>query len=78
MKRYGFTSPPRWTALNANFTWEKVDGEEQISGLFFYKAVLRTRDDAIDFSQLLGKSVAVHMECMDGTNTRFSTALSAV
>jgi len=53
------------------FHLDHVKGKEQISGLFFYKVTLKSHDDKVDFSQLMGKPAVVHFECMDGENTRF-------
>jgi type VI secretion system secreted protein VgrG len=43
-----------------------IQGEERISGLFQYTLELISADDALDFSQIVGKSVTVAMDLATG------------
>ncbi|MBW1802801.1 MAG: type VI secretion system tip protein VgrG, partial [Deltaproteobacteria bacterium] len=49
------------------FFLEELEGEEQISGLFRYRLKLRTDDNILDFSRIVGKSVTVTIEHYKGT-----------
>ncbi len=39
-----------------------LSGEDQLSGLFFYRVELTSQDEAIDFTQLIGQSATVYLE----------------
>ncbi len=63
------------------FIIDEVEGEEQISGLFYYNLKLRTPDNNVDFEKIMGESVTVSMEMRDETKrylngivTRFEQA----
>ena len=45
----------------------RLEGEEQISGLFRFSLELQSEDGAIDFAQIVGKSATVTIELADGT-----------
>lgn len=49
------------------FFLHEVEGIEQISGLFHFKLILKTDDNTIDFSQILGENITVVIEQYDGT-----------
>jgi len=48
------------------FFVRELEGLEQISGLFHYKMILRSEDNAVDFASLLGEKVTVVMDRYDG------------
>jgi type VI secretion system secreted protein VgrG len=48
------------------FFLEGLEGEERISGLFHYSLRLKTTDNAVDFSQMVGKSITVTIEQYGG------------
>lgn len=58
------------TPLDENpgkFFLHEIEGIEQISGLFHYKLILKTDDNTIDFSQILGEKITVVIEQYNGT-----------
>lgn len=58
------------TPLDENpekFFLHEIEGIEQISGLFHYKLILKTDDNTIDFSQILGEEITVVIEQYNGT-----------
>ena len=61
------------TALDGErrkFGLDKVEGEEAVSEPFFYRITLKTRDEAVDFSQVLDNPVTVHFEYMSSHDVR--------
>ncbi len=53
------------------FALIEIEGQEQISGLFYYKLTLRTDDRQVNFKKLMGQSVTAHLKFMDKDNTRY-------
>jgi len=48
------------------FFLQEIQGEERISGLFHYRLRLRTDDNSIDFSEIVGEGVTVTIELHSG------------
>lgn len=60
------------TPLGADkFILKSFQGEEQISGLFHYRLELLSQDDAIDFTQIVGKNITITIELPGGTDTQY-------
>jgi type VI secretion system secreted protein VgrG len=60
------------TPLGADkFLLKSLQGEEQISGLFHYRVELISQDDAIDFSQIVGKKVTITIQLPGGSDSQF-------
>ncbi|MCP4344665.1 MAG: type VI secretion system tip protein VgrG [Desulfobacterales bacterium] len=54
------------------FALKNIEGEEQISGLFFYKLSLTVNDDtSVDFTKLMGQTVTVCMMHKNETDIRY-------
>ena len=53
-----------------------IEGIEQISGLFHYKLVLKSVDNTVDFSQIIGKSVTVFIERSNGVHRHINGVVS--
>ncbi len=49
------------------FFLHEIQGREQVSGLFFFRLTLRSQDNCIDFSQILGQKVTVDIYRHDGS-----------
>ncbi|HWZ43289.1 MAG TPA: type VI secretion system tip protein TssI/VgrG [Candidatus Saccharimonadales bacterium] len=60
------------TPLGADkFLLTNFQGEEQISGLFHYRLELISQDDAVDFSQIVGKNITVTIELPGGSDKQY-------
>src|SRR5947208_12270838 len=60
------------TPLGADkFILKNFQGEEQISGLFHYRLELLSQDDAIDFTQIVGKNITITMALPGGSDTQY-------
>src|SRR5947207_14871638 len=60
------------TPLGADkFILKSFQGEEQISGLFHYRLELLSQDDAIDFTQIVGKNITITMAFPGGSDTQY-------
>jgi hypothetical protein len=46
---------------------QRISGEEFISGLFYFTLEMISKDSAIDFTQIVGKTVTVSIALADGT-----------
>lgn len=53
-----------------------LEGEENISGLFYYRAVLISQDAALDFTQIVGKPVTLKIGLSSG-NSRYVNGVAA-
>lgn len=53
-----------------------IDGEESVSGLFFYRAEFISEDSALDFSQIVGKSVTLQIPLSSG-NWQYINGIAA-
>ena len=53
------------------FFLQSISGEESISGLFRYDLQLVSGDDAVDFSQIVGKAMTVSIKSQDGKKQRY-------
>ncbi|QTA85814.1 type VI secretion system Vgr family protein [Desulfonema magnum] len=49
------------------FMLAEIEGEEHLSGLFHYRLKLRTDDNAVDFTQIVGQKITVTIEQYNGT-----------
>jgi len=59
---YLYVKTPLDDGDETKFFLQEIQGEEQISGLFHYRLRLRTSDNSIDFSEIVGESVTVTIE----------------
>lgn len=60
------------TPLGADkFILNNFQGEEQISGLFHYRLELLSQDDAIDFTQLVGKNLTITIALPGGSDIQY-------
>lgn len=53
-----------------------LEGEESISGLFFYRVTLASEDAALDFTQIVGKPVTLKIGLSSG-NARYISGVAA-
>jgi len=65
-KVYLYVKTPLDDGEEREFFLEEIEGEEQISGLFHYRLRLRTGDNSIDFTKMVGESVTVTIELYSG------------
>ena len=49
------------------FLLAEIEGEEHLSGLFHYRLKLRTDDNSVDFTQIVGQPITVTVEQYNGT-----------
>lgn len=49
------------------FFLHEIRGREQISGLFFFRLTVKSQDNSVDFSRILGQSVTVDIHRYDGS-----------
>src|SRR5258708_2515404 len=60
------------TPLGADkFLLADFHGEERISGLFHYRLELISQDDAVDFSQIVGKNISVAIQLPGGSDKQY-------
>jgi type VI secretion system secreted protein VgrG len=69
-KSYLNVTTPLDSGGKRKFIIDEIFGDEQLSGLFHYRLRMRTSDNAIDFTQIMGQSVAVHIIMVSG-ETRY-------
>jgi type VI secretion system secreted protein VgrG len=65
-KVYLYVNTPLDEGDKRKFFLHEIQGEEGISGLFHYRLRLKTSDNDIDFSKVIGKRVAVAIELHSG------------
>jgi type VI secretion system secreted protein VgrG len=60
------------TPLGADkFILKSFQGEERVSGLFHYSLELLSQDDAIDFTQIVGKNITITIELPGGSDKQY-------
>ena len=60
------------TPLGADkFLLKSFHGEEKISGLFHYSLELLSQDDSIDFTQVIGKNIALAIQLPGGSDSQY-------
>lgn len=61
-------------SADKKFFLKEVEGVEEISGLFCYRAMLATDDSNVDFSLLVGKSVLINLN-LEGDQKRYISGI---
>ncbi|MFH1350722.1 MAG: type VI secretion system tip protein TssI/VgrG [Pseudomonadota bacterium] len=74
-KIYLYVTTPLDTDARKFFLHE-LEGEEQISGPFHYRLKLKSDDNAIDFTQTVGKKITVTIERYDGSKRYINGVVS--
>jgi type VI secretion system secreted protein VgrG len=65
-KVYFYVNTPLDEGEERKFFLHEIQGEEQISGLFHYRLRLKTSDNNIDFSTMIGEGVTATIELHSG------------
>ena len=63
---YLYVKTPLDDGDETKFFLQEIQGEERISGPFHYRLRLRTSDNSIDFSEIIGEGVTVTIELHSG------------
>jgi type VI secretion system secreted protein VgrG len=59
------------------FSLQDIEGEEHISGLFHYRLRLKSKDNSIDFSKIVGEGITLVIELLSGDSRYINGIVSS-